>query len=67
MPEADLVLSLRDDVHQARKAEQVLDDFLPRFRLDAAFARDQDVEVADGFAAAAQRPGRRDFFDARSC
>ncbi len=67
VPEADLVVALRDDVHQAGKAQQMLGDLLPRLRLDAALARDQDVEVADGFASAAQRPGRRDFFNARNC
>ena len=65
VPEADLVLSLRDHVHQPGKAEQMFDDLLPRFCLDAGFARDQDVEVADGFASAAQRSGGRNFFDAQ--
>ena len=32
-------------------------------RVAAAFAGDQDVEVADGFASAAQRAGGRDLFD----
>ena len=65
--EADFVFSLRDDVHQAGETEQMFDERLTRFCLDAALAGDQDVEVADSFTSAAQRSGGRNFFDARYC
>ena len=36
---------------------------LPRLVVDATLASDEDVEIADGFAAAAQRSGGRNFLD----
>ena len=44
----------------------MFDDLLPRFRLDAALARDENIQVADGFAPAAQRTGGRDFLYPRN-
>src|SRR5271155_1569217 len=66
VPETDLILALGNDVHQAGEAEQVFDERLPRFRLNAALAGDEDVEVANGFASAAQRSGGRNLLYPRN-
>ena len=65
LPEADLVLALRDHVHQAGKAQQVLSDLLPRFGLRTGFAGDQDVEVPHRIPPPPQRSCRRDLLDPR--
>ena len=62
--EADLVVAAGDDVHQRRILRDVGDGLLAAFFGGAGFAGDQDVEIADGVAAAAQRSGGRDLVDA---
>ena len=64
--EADLVLAFGDDVVNAGIGGDVIDrgaGVLGR----AGRAGDQQVEVAGGFAAAAERAGRCDFFNSRKC
>ena len=62
--EADLVIALGQDLHDAGKAQDLFDQIGALLVVDAAGAGDQHVEIANGFAAAAQRSGRRDFLDA---
>ena len=52
--EADFVFAAGDDFHEARKFDDVLDQFFESGGVAAGFARDQHVEVADGFASAAE-------------
>ena len=61
--EADLVFALGDDAVDAGIGGDVFDGGRGVFRL-AGGAGDEQVEVAGGFAAAAQRAGGRDAFDA---
>ena len=61
---ADFVFAAGDDLHEARKFDDVLDQFFASGVIAAGFAGDQNVEIADGFASAAQRTGGRDFFHA---
>ena len=63
---ADFIFAAGDDFHEAGKFDDVLNQ-LPGGRpsVAAGFAGDQDVEIADGFASAAQRASGRYFFDAR--
>src|SRR5208282_486902 len=44
----------------------MFDELLPRLALNAALAGNEDIEVADSFASATQRSGRRNFFDPRN-
>ena len=63
--EADFVVAAGDDVHERRILGDVGDGLLAAFfGLVQAPAGDEDVEVAYGFAAAAQRSGGRDLVDA---
>ena len=48
---------LSNDFHEAGKFDDVVDEFLPGAVIAAGVAGDQDIEVADGFAPAAQRTG----------
>ena len=61
---ADFVVALGDDAHQRWIFRDVFDRLLALFRAAASRARNQDVEIPDGFAAAAQRAGRRDLVEA---
>ena len=62
--EADFVLAAGDDFHQAGEFDDVLDELFAGGVIAAGLAGDQDVEVADGFAPAAQGSGGRDLFHA---
>ena len=62
--EADLVVAAGDHVHERRVLRDVSDRLLAVFLVAAGFARDEDVEIAHGFAPAAQRSGGRDLVDA---
>ena len=62
--EADLVVAAGDDVHQRRILRDVGDGLLASFFGGAGFSGDENVEIADGLAAAAQRSGGRDLVDA---
>ena len=61
---ADFVLAAGDDFHQAGKFDDVLDQLLAGRVIAAGLARDQNVEIADGFASAAQRAGGSYLFHA---
>ena len=62
---ADFVLAAGDDFHQAGKFDDVLDQLLAGGVIAAGLARNQDVEVADRFASAAQRTGGSYFLHSR--
>ncbi len=62
--EADLVVAADDDVHERRILRDVGNGLLASCFGGAGLAGDEDVEIADGFAAAAQGSGGRDFVDA---
>ncbi len=59
---ADFVFAAGDDFHQAGKLDDVLDQLLAGGVIAAGLAGDQDVEVTNGVASAAQRAGGRYFF-----
>src|ERR1700680_1163104 len=59
-----LVFAASDDVHQAGQLDDVINQFLPFFIVATSFPGYQDVEIADGFASAAQGSGGSDIFDA---
>ncbi len=61
---ADLVVALGEHVEDAGEAQHLFDQRRALLVINAAGAGDQHVEIANGFAAAAQRAGRRDFVDA---
>ena len=59
---ADLIVSAGDDFHQAGKFDDVVDEVLAGSVIAAGLARNQDVEIADGLASAAQRSRGSYFF-----
>ena len=61
--EAHFVFAPRNDVHQPRQLDDVINQFLPWASFAASFAGDQNVEVADGLTSAPQRASRRDLLD----
>ncbi len=62
---ADFIFAAGDDLHQARKFDDVLDQLFSSVVIAAGLACDQDVEIADGFASAAQRACGRNLLDLR--
>ena len=60
--DADFVLALRQRLQDAGEGEDARDERLALLAVGGSLAGDQDVEVADGLAAAAQRAGGRDLF-----
>ncbi len=62
--EADLVVALGQHFDDAGEAQDLFDQLGPQMIVNAARPGDEHVEVADSFAAAAQRTGRRDLLDA---
>src|SRR5215467_950262 len=62
--EADLVIAASNDIHDRRIFRDICNRLLTTFFAAARLASDQDVEVANRFASAAQRPGGSDLVDA---
>src|SRR4051794_7769751 len=55
--EADLIVAAGDDVHQGRVFGDIGDGFLPASLGRAGFSGDENIEIADSLAAAAEGSG----------
>src|SRR5437016_3907444 len=62
--EANFIFATRDDLHQAGQLDDVFDQFIALGIVAAGFAGDENIEITDGFASAAQRSGRSNFLHA---
>src|SRR5438034_9004191 len=59
-----LFFATRNDLHQAGQLDDVFDQFIALGFVAAGFAGDENIEIADGFASAAQGSGRSNFLHA---
>src|SRR5581483_9246214 len=64
--EADFVFPTRNDLHQPRQLDDVLNHVLTLGCVATAGTSHQDVEIANGFSSAPQRPGPRDLLNSRN-
>src|SRR5438045_6434028 len=53
-PETDFIFAARNDLHQAGQLDDVLDQLVAFGIVAASFAGDQNIEIANSFAATAQ-------------
>src|SRR5439155_812287 len=67
--EADFIFAARDDLHQTGQLDDMFDQLVALSIVAAGFAGDENIEITDGFASAAQRSGMegRYFFSNSAC